>query len=107
MRAVFRSARGGSESGRFERVLDRDRQPVQRPPALAARQGGICFGRSLERAVVERYYGVYRRVEAVDSRAKVMEQLTAADLSFAQRRRELGCGLQRQVDVGADHELPQ
>src|SRR5438128_1139058 len=107
MSGVFRSARRGSESGGLEGVFDRDRQSMQRSPTLAAGERGICFRGALEGVVIEGHYGVYGGVEPVDSRTKVMEQLTAADTSFAQRRGELGCGFQRQVDVGANHELPR
>src|SRR5439155_8721076 len=98
MSGVFRSARGGSESGGLEGVFDRDWQSMQRSPTLAAGERGVCCRGALEGAVIEGHYGVYGGVEPVDSRTKVIEQLTAADASFAQRRGELGCGFQRQVD---------
>ena len=100
---VFGSASGRPQSSGFERVLDRDRQPVQGSPALAARECRVGCRRLFERALVEGHHGVHRGVESLDSCAIVPQQFAAADLARAQTSRERGRRLERQVNFGAKH----
>ncbi len=79
------------EPGGLERVLDRERHPVQRAPHLVACEraigvGGACPG-TLD---VERDDGVELAVQALDAREIVIEQLDAADLALAEAACECG-----------------
>ena len=86
-------------SGRRERVLDCDREAVERAGRLATgddRVGSVCLG---QRALgVQRHHGVDRRVELLDPAQIQLEQLPAGNLAPGQRRDQGRCGSER-IDV--------
>jgi hypothetical protein len=86
------------QRGRLKAVLDREGDAVERPPALALRDCLVCLARALPRGVgVERDDGIELRVQSLDAREVVVEQLDAADLALADRVRERGRGAKGDV----------
>ncbi len=71
---------------------------MQRAARLAARERTIGFVGALPRALgVERDHGVDLRVQSLDAREIVLEQLSAADLAPANRRGEVEGGSEGDV----------
>ena len=99
MRRERRVSGRRANAGRLERILDGDRQPVERSPRLAARECFVGLPGALAGALeVERDDGVEGLVESRDARRIRVEQFEGTDLAAADRCSEIGRRRCRDVD---------
>ena len=83
-------AAGRAQAGRLERILDRHRHAVERPPQIAARERGVGVpGAAASAGLVQRADGVQRRVMARDAREMELDQLVRGDAARAHGGGEL------------------
>src|SRR5690606_14539283 len=88
--AVLRITASGAQPSSLEDVLDRDRQSVQRTPALTSRRRLVRGSSPLPRPVrIQRDNSVESRVKALDPFQIAVEQLTAGDLLRLQQLQQV------------------
>jgi hypothetical protein len=92
---------GGTDPLGLDRVLDRDRQTVQGPELVTARERVICrVGRRARPVGVERDHCVDLAVEPLDAVEVQLEQVPAAQLTGADGSRQLHRGTGCHVVLG-------
>ena len=95
---VGRVAVGGGQPGHVEALLHRDRQAVQRAPALAARQGRIGGAGTVAGAVgIQHHHRVDRAAQAADAAQVVVQQFQCGQLAPAQAAGQFMGGQKGQI----------
>ena len=97
-------ARGRHETGRVERVLDRERDAVQRPEERAGHEVGVGLACRLEGSVREPHDGVDQRVDGIDPTQAGVDDLYGGQPAVTDRRGDSRG--RREGQLGIRHRCP-